>query len=159
MKPKFRAKSQGRYGKQHKPGVMNKTEAEYAERLQVRKTAGEIIEWWFEAITFKLAPDCRFTSDFAVLFPDGTMELVDVKNAGPINETSAVKARVAADKFFMFAFVQERKQSKKDGGGWTRKVFSDESEPAVTPDPKPAPTKPLGTISADEASALMRKYQ
>lgn len=119
----FRAKSQGRYGKRHKPGEMNATEAAYAEILQARKLAGEVIEWWFEAVTFKLASDCRFTSDFAVFLADGTMEFVDAKGGGPENEKALVKARMAADKFYMFAFVIEKRTGRKGSYEWKRREF------------------------------------
>lgn len=119
----FRAKSQGRYGKRHKPGEMNKTEQEYAEILEAKRLSGEIAAWWFEAITFKLAGDSRYTGDFAVLHVDGTMEIVNVKGPGPEDPNSLTKIRNAADKFFPFVFTREKKQSKKDGGNWVRTEF------------------------------------
>jgi hypothetical protein len=102
---------------------MNQTEAAYAESLLVRKMASEIIDWQFEAITFKLAPDCRYTPDFAIWMADGTMEFVDCKGGGPMDEKSRVKAKVAAERYPMFVFVIEQKKAKKDGGGWKREVF------------------------------------
>jgi hypothetical protein len=110
-----------RYGKRHVPGVMNKTEEAYAEILQARKLAGEVIRWEFESITFKLAPDTRFTPDFAVWLADGSMEFVDVKGAGPISETSRVKAKCAAEKFPQFKFVIEQRLAKR--AGWKREEF------------------------------------
>ena len=62
-----------KYGKRHVPGVMNVTESRYAEVLQLKKLSGEVLEWLFEAQTFKLADDCRFTPDFMVLYADGTI--------------------------------------------------------------------------------------
>jgi hypothetical protein len=118
----FRSKSGGRYGKRHIPGVMNKTEEQYAETLQARKLSGEVLAWWFEEHTFKLAPDTRFTPDFAVLLADGTMELVDVKGA-PTADDALVKIKCAAEKFWQFKFVQEKKRAKRDGGGFERREF------------------------------------
>lgn len=112
-----------KYGKRHKPGVMNQTESLYAEQLYLRKLTGEVIEWWFEAFTFKLADDCRYTPDFAVLLADGTLEFVDTKGGGPIDPKSLVKIKVAAEKFPMFKFVIERRQAKKNGGGFVRTEF------------------------------------
>jgi hypothetical protein len=123
MRLQFRRSDNTRYGKRHKPGVMNKTEEAYAEGLQARKLSGEIISWSFEAMTFKLAADCRYTPDFAIWFTDGTMEFVDCKGSGPMDEKSRVKAKVAAEMFPMFAFVIEQKQTLKNGGGWKREVF------------------------------------
>ena len=119
--------SQGRYGKRHKPGQMNRTEEAYAKILEARKQSGEIIEWHFEAVTLKLAENCRHTLDFTVLYADGRFEFVNVKGGGPINETSRVKARMAAEKFWMFSFAEEQKLSKKaaaeHGGEWKRTEY------------------------------------
>lgn len=120
---RFVRRDNTRYGKRHVPGQMNLTEAAYAETLLLRKMASEIIDWQFEAITFKLAPDCRYTPDFAIWMADGTMEFVDCKGGGPMDEKSRVKAKVAAERYPMFVFVIEQKKAKKDGGGWKREVF------------------------------------
>ncbi len=120
---RFRARGETKYGKRHKPGVMNQTETAYAELLQVRKLAGEIIDWWFECIKIKLADLCFYTPDFAVLFADGSMEFIDAKGGGPIDDKSIVKIKCAAEKFPQFQFAMEQKQSKKAGGGWERKQF------------------------------------
>lgn len=112
-----------KYGKRHQPGVMNQTETQYAEGLEARKLAGEIIKWEFESVTFKLAPDCRYTPDFEVLLADHTIEFVDAKGGGPMDEKSRVKAKCAAEKFPEFMFVIEQKQAKKNGGGWKREEF------------------------------------
>lgn len=112
-----------RYGKRHVPGVMNATEQSYADGLEFRRLAGEIITWVFEAVTFKLAADCRYTPDFAVWLADGTMEFIDAKGGGPMDEKSRVKVKFAAEKFPQFVFVIEQKLAKKAGGGWKREVF------------------------------------
>jgi hypothetical protein len=121
---RFRANGdRTKYGKRHKPGVMNQTETLYAEGLQARKLTGEIVEWGFERVTFKLADNCRYTPDFDVLFPDGSMEFIDSKGGGPMDDKSRVKVKVAAEKFPMFQFVIEKRLPKKLGGGWKREEF------------------------------------
>ena len=112
-----------KYGKRHKPGEMNGTESKYAEILEARRMAGEVLAWIFESVTFKLADDTRYTPDFAVLLPDGSMEMVDAKGGGPIDPKSLVKIKCAAEKFFQFTFAIEQLRSKKHGGGWHRKEF------------------------------------
>ncbi len=112
-----------KYGKRHKPGVMNQTEIAYAETLEQRKIAGEIEQWHFESVTFKIAENCRYSPDFDVLLTSGEMEFVDAKGGGPIDEKSIVKIKCAAEKFPQFRFVMEQKQSKKNGGGWHRREF------------------------------------
>lgn len=120
----FKGRDNTKYGKRHKPGVMNKTEENFAEVLEARrKVNGDIIAWWFECFTFKLADDCRFTPDFAILFADGSMEFVDAKGGGPMDDKSRVKVRVAAEKFPQFQFVIEKRMPKKLGGGWKREEF------------------------------------
>ena len=61
------------------PGKMNSTEQAYSAHLEARKMAGEILGWWFEGITLKLGPDCRFNPDFLIQLADGTLELHDTK--------------------------------------------------------------------------------
>jgi hypothetical protein len=112
-----------KYGKRHKPGQMNQTEGVYADWLFVRKQQGEILDFQFEAMTFKLAEGTRYTPDFAVWLADGTMEFVDCKGGGPMDDKSRVKVKVAADKFPQFTFVIEQRQPRKLGGGWKREVF------------------------------------
>ena len=112
-----------KYGKRHIPGQMNGTETAYSELLQIRKLAGEVIDWQFEAVTFKLAADCRYTPDFKVLLADYTIEFIDVKGGGPMDEKSRVKVKCAAEKFPEFSFAIEQKQGSKNGGGWKREVF------------------------------------
>jgi hypothetical protein len=112
-----------KYGKRHRPGEMNSTEAKYAEHLQARKLAGEVIEWLFEPVTLKLATDCRYTPDFLVLHADGTLEFVDVKGGGPMDEKSRVKIKCAAEKFFCFRFSIAKTRPKRDGGGFAMEQF------------------------------------
>ena len=93
---------------------MNKTEARYFARLQ----ADPDVHWiGYEAVTLKLADDCRYTPDFAVMRSDGAIELHEVKG-GFVREDAWVKVKVAAAKFpFQFVFAQEVK------GVWTVKVL------------------------------------
>ena len=112
-----------RYGKRHKPGEMNKTEQAYADLLEARRLSGEVINWKFEAMTFKLADSCRLTPDFAVWLSDGTMEFVDAKGGGPVADDALVKLKCVAEQFPQFTFVMEKARAKRDGGGWERRVF------------------------------------
>jgi len=96
-------------------GQMNGMETRYSQVLDTRKNAGEILEWWYEGITFKLADDTRYTPDFVVQMPDGLLECHECK--GFFEDHAKVKVKVAANKFpFVFRIV--RSKAKKDGGGW-----------------------------------------
>jgi hypothetical protein len=106
-KHNFKVRAKGR--RRHIPGQMNKTEARYADHLELMLKSGEILWYKFEAMTFKLADMCRYTPDFAVLFVDGTFELHEVKG-GYIRDDAKVKIKVAAETFpFNFKFcIQAR---------------------------------------------------
>lgn len=75
-------------------GSMNKTEAAYAELLEGQRVAGTLREWHFEAVTLKIAHDCRYTPDFLIVRHDGAVELHEVK--GFWRDDAKVKTRVAA---------------------------------------------------------------
>lgn len=101
-----------------KPGERNKTEAAYEEHLEARKQAGEVLWYKFEGLTFKLAPDTRYTPDFSVLLANGEFELHEVKGAKILFQPAAkVKTKVAAE-MFPFRFIAVFPIPKKDGGGW-----------------------------------------
>lgn len=109
------AKGKGRVP-QRTPGQMNSLEKSYAETvLAPRKLAGEIIEWWFEAITLKLADDCRYTPDFLVMLSDHSLECHEIK--GFMRDDAQVKLKIAAQ-MFPFKFILCKKQTKKEGGTW-----------------------------------------
>lgn len=96
-------------------GQMNQTEARYAALLEGRKLAGEVAWWSFEALTFKLAADTRYTPDFTVMLASGELEAHEVK--GYVQDDSLVKIKVAARLFPMrFYLIFARKKS--EGGGW-----------------------------------------
>lgn len=105
-------------------GEMNKTEAAYAAVLEASRRTNAIAAYWFEAVTFKLGPDCRYTPDFLVQDMDGYLEIHEVK-AGEPNDSgnivplweddAAAKVRMAAGKFpfrFRVAFLY------KGNWGW-----------------------------------------
>ena len=103
-----------------KSGRMNQTEAAYQDVLDVRKAAGEILWFAFEAYTFKLADDTRYTPDFAVMLASRELEFHEVK--GFWKDDARVKIKVAADRF-PHRFIAVQKLSKKNGGGWKEEVF------------------------------------
>lgn len=114
-------KSGGRYGKRHVDGEMNGTETAYSELLESQKQKGEIIEWFFEPISFRYAKGARFKADFMVMHLDCSIEFVDVKGGGPRNEAADCRAKACAEKFWMFAFSRIEKIKKSDE--WKRTVF------------------------------------
>ena len=119
--------------RQHKPGVMNKGEAAYAQHLEQKKRAGEIVEYLFEPEKLRLADLAFYSPDFFVLLPDGGVEFHEVKgrttkkrsdgtrvDAPWSREDAKLKIRFAAERFwwYRFAIVFPLK-----AGGWGRVEF------------------------------------
>jgi len=87
----------------HTPGVMNKTEAAWANQLEARRKVGEILSWRFEGLTLKLAPGLRYTPDFEVVMPNGLIQFHETKG-GYAREDAVVKLKTAAVIFPEFRF-------------------------------------------------------
>lgn len=105
-----------------KAGKMNGTEQAYAETLRIKQAAGEIAWFKFEGMTFKLAEGCRYTPDFIVMLPDGTLEAHEVK--GFWTDDARAKIKVAAE-LFPLRFIAVHKKPKREGGGWRIEDFSE----------------------------------
>lgn len=102
-----------------KGGGMNKTERMYAGMLEVQKIAGEVQWYGYEAMKFKIAPNCWFTPDFMVMTAAGELQAHEVK-AHVITDDSLVKIKAVA---VMFPFRFFIKRLVK--GNWeTREFFN-----------------------------------
>lgn len=101
--------------RQAKPRGPNKWEAEYEIELKARLHSSEIIWYGFEAITLRLADRTTYTPDFVVMYPDRSIEVVEIK--GFLREDANVKFKVAAE-LFPFVFLMLRKKKVSEGGGW-----------------------------------------
>lgn len=86
----------------HVAGEMNKLESAYALHLEWLKRAGEIEDYRFERLKFKLAGNTFYTPDFLVVKKE-FLEIHEVK--GFMMEDANVKLKVAADSFPWFKFV------------------------------------------------------
>lgn len=101
-------------------GRMNKTESRYADILDRRQQSGIVLEWRYEAMTFRLTTPVggkkalTYTPDFMVLKHDGTMEFVEVKGGFATNE-SLNRLKVASEMFPWFCWVL----AEYVGGEWT----------------------------------------
>lgn len=87
---------------------MNKTEAAYADALEQLRQVGQIQAWRFEAVTFVLGDDCRYTPDFLLIHCDRTIEFREVK--GFWRDDARVKIRIAASLFPWFRFTGVRRE-------------------------------------------------
>lgn len=101
-----------------KTGEMNKSEANYAKHLELRKQAGEILWWKFEAIKFRLADNTFYTPDFFVLRSDFVLEVHEYK--GFWTDDARVKIKVAAD-MYPIVFIAV----KKEGNDYKYENFSE----------------------------------
>ena len=90
-------KHKGRARSQHIPGRMNGTESKYADRLNERIVAGEVVWWKFESVKFRLGPACYYTPDFLISLSDGTLEIHEVK--GFMEEDARVKLSVMKEMY------------------------------------------------------------
>ena len=110
------------YAKGLKPqGVMNNTEKEYSQQLELQMLAGEIYAWKFEPVALVLADRTRYTPDFLVIEKDMTVRFDEVK--GFWRDDARVKIKVAAKAFPWFKFQAIQKEPKKCGGGWKVEKF------------------------------------
>jgi hypothetical protein len=102
----------------------NKTESRYArEVLEPRKRRGEVRDYCYEPLKFRLADKTYYSPDFLVVLADGVVEFVEVKGRsgdGPYCEDdAAVKIKVAAAMYpFTFRMVWPAK-----GGGWSEREY------------------------------------
>lgn len=111
MKP-FHRPARGRV----RDGKQNKLEAAYDQHLALRKAAGEVLWYAFEAVKLRLADNTFYTPDFAVMLADGSLEIHETK--GFWQDDARVKIKVAAEHFpFRFFGVKRVK------GAWEFEEF------------------------------------
>ena len=103
-----------------KVGAMNKTEAAYANHLEVMKQVGAVIWFKFEGMKLRLADNTFYTPDFAVMAADGVMEMHEVK--GFWQDDARAKIKIAAD-MYPFRFKAYKAKAKKNRGGWEEEAF------------------------------------
>jgi len=89
---------------------MNRMEADYANRLEGLKQAGEILDYRFEAIKFRLADRTYYSPDFLVIFEDH-FEVHECK--GFWEDDARVKIKVTAETFPWFRFVAIQRVKKE----------------------------------------------
>lgn len=110
-----------------KPGEMNGIETQYAQRLEDMKRAGGIVDYRYESLKLKLAPNTFITLDFLVTY-ETHMAFHEVK--GFWEEDARAKIKIAAAMFPEFQFVgvtlEKREEDKKVRGAskyWTFEEF------------------------------------
>lgn len=96
---------------------MNRLEKEYAIALEAQKRSGQILEWWYERYTFKLADDTRYTPDFVVQELSGALRVDETK--GFWKDDARVKIKVFAAQFPMVV-----RGITKERGAWKVEDFT-----------------------------------
>lgn len=126
----------------HKAGEMNGYERDYAQHLEARRQAGEIREYYFEALKLRIGRACFYTPDFLVVRADDVVELHEVKGFWEEDARVKVKAVAALYPFVVVAVTRPRK-----GEPWNVERFTNEAE-GETETQRPArPTVPeQGTL-------------
>jgi hypothetical protein len=94
------------------PGAMNKLETDYADHLALKKAAGHIVDFRYEAVKIRLADNTYYTADFLVIADDWVVELHEVK--GYWEDDARVKTKVAAEMYPWFRFVGVTRPKKND---------------------------------------------
>lgn len=101
---------------------MNKLERARAIDLEAMKRTGQIVEWWYEKWTFKLADDTRFTPDFVIQKASGALEVEEVK--GFWREDARVKLKVFVAQFpFPTRAYTQGKRWDGNANSWDVEVF------------------------------------
>ncbi len=92
---------------------MNKTETRYADQLELMKRAGQIVDYRFEGVRFRLAEGAIFKPDFFVVHGE-FFEVVEIKG-GLIREAALVRFKVAADMYPWFRWKMLQFKNQKEG--------------------------------------------
>lgn len=88
-----------------KKSSMNKTELAYSQNLELKKRAGYIIDWRFNAIRFRLGSGAYYKPDFLVVKVD-CFELHETK--GFMREAANVRIKTAAELYPWFRWIVVR---------------------------------------------------
>lgn len=85
------------------PGKMNGLERKYVRHLELRKVAGELSAYFWDAVSLRLADRTLYLPDFLVFDADGFLELHEVK--GHWEDDARVKFKTAAAMYPQFKFI------------------------------------------------------
>lgn len=96
---------------------MNKTETEYAKRLEQMKMEGRIYDWRFHPMNIRLADRTFYEVDFLVIGENYRLEIHETKG-GYVTDKGGMKIKLVAEALPWFRMVKCTKLKVKQGGGW-----------------------------------------
>ena len=94
------------------PDGKNKTERAYGVVLEDRKRAGEVWDYLFDAVNFRLGEKCFYKPDYLVYLEDGSIEVHEVK--GFMEDDARVKVRAFVEKFHIPLVIVRRRKGAWD---------------------------------------------
>jgi len=103
LKQQGKVKDEKPVKKTVKKEYRSEVERRYAERCEFRKLAGEIKDWKYEPLTFRLADDLKYIIDFLIVESDGSFTFIETKGAF-IRREGLNKFKVAREMFPFFKF-------------------------------------------------------
>jgi hypothetical protein len=90
----------------------NTWERQFGQHLELRKRAGDIRQYEFEALRFRLADDATYLPDFVVWLPDDVVQVIEIK--GRKREAGILRFRIARSKYPHYVW----RMVKKQAGRW-----------------------------------------
>ncbi len=103
-------------------GRMNKTEGEYAQRLEALRVTGKIKGWKFHPMRVRLADNTYYEVDFMVMHDDMTLAIHETKG-GFTTDKGQMKIKLCAEVMPWFRMIKATKLPQKKGGGWALEEF------------------------------------
>lgn len=95
-------------------GQMNKTEELYSKMLEFMKAAGEIEEYYYEALKVKLDDGSWYCPDFMVIYPN-YIGFHEVKGNYKLDGVGHSKFKQAMNKYPFCRWVMVSWQNKREG--------------------------------------------
>jgi hypothetical protein len=77
------------------PTYRSKWEVHYAARLDQAVNAGLVRQWWYEPFILRLPGGVRYRPDFMVQWPDGSLQVVEVKGWSRNLRDSLTRLKIA----------------------------------------------------------------
>jgi hypothetical protein len=94
----------------------SKLERLYAMELADLVRNGTVARWYYEPVTLRLADRTTYRPDFLLVFPDGTLQFVEIKGKSTSGRYNAGKAKfkIAREMYPHWQFVM----LTRGKGGW-----------------------------------------